>query len=56
MAQNGYEKQLKGAVVKGADGSIVCVCHPANAKEMCGGADPVDDIFAYGRKCVEVKA
>ena len=37
------------AVVKGADGSIVCVCHPSNAKEMCGGADPVDDIYAYGR-------
>ena len=37
------------AVVKGSDGSLVCVCHPSNAKEMCGGAEPVDDIYAYGR-------
>lgn len=37
------------AVVKGSDGSHVCVCHPSNAKEMCGGADPVEDIYAYGR-------
>ena len=37
------------AVVKGADGSLVCVCHPSNAKEICGGTDPVDDIYAYGK-------
>ena len=37
------------AVVKGADGSLVCVCHPGNAREMCDGTDPVDDIYAYGR-------
>lgn len=36
------------AVVKGANSEVVCVCHPANAKEMCGGVGPVEDIFAYG--------
>lgn len=25
----------KSAVVRGADGSLVCVCHPANARAMC---------------------
>lgn len=29
-----------GAVVKGSDNSVVCTCHPSNAKEMCGGIEP----------------
>ena len=45
----GMSPDGKCAVVKGADGSLVCACHPSNAKEMCGLDDPVEDIYAYGR-------
>lgn len=38
------------AVVKGADGSLVCVCHPSNAKEMCSGSDPIENIYAYKKE------
>ena len=38
----------KHAVVKGNNGEVVCICHPANAREICGGVNPVDDIYAYG--------
>lgn len=46
----GIVPSKKNAIVKGADGSVVCVCHPSNAKEMCGGTEPVEDIYAYGAK------
>ena len=49
MAIGGEARNHRAAIVKGADGSLVCVCHPSNAKEICGGAEPVDDIYAYGK-------
>ena len=53
MATCGGAKDHRAAIVKGADGSLVCVCHPSNAKEMCGGAEPVYNIYAYGREYAE---
>lgn len=36
------------AVVKGNNGKVVCICHPANARDICGGVNPIEDIYAYG--------
>ena len=50
MALAGDARNHRAAIVKGADGTLVCICHPANAKEMCGGAEPIEDIYKYGAK------
>lgn len=48
----GLVPSRKGAIVKGADGSLVCVCHAANAREMCDIKEPIEDIYGYGREVV----
>ena len=32
----------KAAIVKGADGSVVCVCHPANAQAIADAVNGKD--------------